>query len=242
MSGAAHSLWKRRSLRSLSTALTAAATALISSCSTSVPWSDVAAAPVGTPTTSPPPVGPTRTTATPPGEPRLPVSLGTVPPIHQLEPVDPPVVSEIPTSPCHNDELRAAATDIVNSSMQGSQDVISVTSLAPCRLNGYPTVAFTSPGLPVTVTDGVETRSQPPHDVAVGPSEPVSFVIQVPQDVSGTCPTSETMVIGRSGTHPTVAVSLTPIGKYQTGWIPCGAVEVSALEQGDSPGQYIPMP
>jgi hypothetical protein len=214
----------------------------LNSCSTSSPATEAAAASAArAQTTYKPAFGPTRTTMTPPGEAPPQTDLGTVEAPPELLPVDPPLVSEIPSTVCSNSDLRAAATTIVNPSMQGEQDLISLRSATRCKLNGYPTIAFADPATFVTVTDGgaVVGRTEAPHDVAVGPTQPVSFVIQIPQDVTGTCPSSATMTVGTPKSNPDVAVSLALVQQYQTGWIPCGSVAGSAFEQGDNPAQYI---
>ena len=122
-------------------------------------------------------------------------------------------------------------------SMQEYQDIVTLTSPVLCRVDGYPSVALRGTQTPTTVIDGgTFGRSNPPMAVAVGPGEPASFVIQVPQNVTG-CPAAK-LYIGVSRTDPQVLVTVAPV-IGDGSWPTCGSLTVSAFEQGNDPGQYI---
>jgi hypothetical protein len=122
-------------------------------------------------------------------------------------------------------------------SMQEYQDIVTVTSPVPCRVDGYPSVGLSDTRRQTKVIDGgTAGRSNPPMAVAVGPGEPASFVIQGPQNVTG-CPATK-LYIGVPGTDPQALVTVAPV-IGDGSWPTCGSVTVSAFEQGNDPGQYI---
>lgn len=160
----------------------------------------------------------------------------SVPSVGERIPVDPPTVTNIPPHPCSNHDLEASVMDNGIDSMQESQGIVTVTSAVPCRVDGYPSLAPSNPHSRATVMDGGTLgKSYPPTAVAVGPSEPASFVIQAPQN--SPCPAAK-LLIGVPGTDPEVLVSAAPpIGDGS--WLTCGSFRVSAFEQGNDPGQYL---
>jgi len=161
----------------------------------------------------------------------------SVPSIPERIPTNPPTVTNIPPEPCINHDLEASVMDTGIDSMQEYQDIVTVTSAVPCRVDGYPSVALSDTQSQTTVIDGgTFGRSNPPMVVAVGPGEPASFVIQVPQNVTG-CPVAK-LYIGLPGTDPRVLVTVAPV-IGDGSWPTCGSLRVSAFEQGNDPGQYI---
>lgn len=150
---------------------------------------------------------------------------------------NPPSVTKIPPEACINHDLEATVMDTGVDSMQEYQDIVTVTSAVPCRLDGYPSVALSDTQIKTTVIDGGEFGgSKPPMPVAVGPGEPASFVIQGPQNVFG-CPAAK-FDIGVPGTEPRVVVTVAPV-IGDGSWPTCESLTVSAFEQGNDPGQYI---
>lgn len=181
--------------------------------------------------------GPTRTTVTPP-DPPAPSDPGPVPSLREEMPTNPPIVTNIPPDPCSNFDLDASVMDTGIDSMQEYQDIVTVTSAVPCRVDGYPSVALSQPQTQTAAIDGgTAGKSNPPMAVAVGPREPASFVIQGPQNVGFGCPAAK-LYIGVPGTDPQVLVTVAPaIGDGS--WPTCGSLMVSAFEQGNDPGQYL---
>jgi hypothetical protein len=152
-------------------------------------------------------------------------------------PTNPPTVTHIPQESCINHDLEATVMDTGIESMQEYQDIVTVTSAVPCRVDGYPSAALADTPTKTTVIDGgAFGRSNPPMAVAVGPGEPGSFVIQGPQNVTG-CPAAK-LYIGVPGTDPQVLVTVAPV-IGDGSWPTCGSLTVSAFEQGNDPGQYI---
>jgi hypothetical protein len=157
--------------------------------------------------------------------------------IPERMPPNPPRVANIPPESCINHDLEATVMDTGIDSMQEDQDIVTVISSVPCRLDGYPNVALSNAQTKTTVIDGGEFgRSKPPMPVAVGPGEPASFVIQEPQNVSG-CPAAK-LDIGVPGAEPQVVVTVASV-IGDGSWPTCESLTVSAFEQGNDPGQYM---
>lgn len=180
--------------------------------------------------------GPTRTTATPPDPPAPITQQGPVPLLPQRVPTNPPTVSNIPAAPCPNADLKAAVTNEGIPSMSEYQLIVTVTSNVPCRVDGFPSVALSGLGIRPVIDGGTLGKSTPPMDVAVENGESASFLIQVPQNVTG-CPVAK-LYIGVPGTDPRVLVTVPPV-IGDGSWPTCGSLMVSAFEQGNDPGQYL---
>ncbi len=188
------------------------------------------------------PAGPTQTTLPPPGPP-IPAGdtgsgpIGTLP---QRVPTSPPRISTIPANACVDSNLEASVTGYGIQSMNFDQDIVTVTSLTPCSISGFLNVSFSnSQPLSATIDDGGTDGSfSSPGAVALGPNESGSFVLQY-QDFSY-CPVATDMFIGTVDSTPDVPVSLSPVNGDQTGWTVCSPIQVSAIEQGNDPAQYLP--
>jgi hypothetical protein len=157
---------------------------------------------------------------------------------------EPGPVVPVPPTPCADGELRAA--DYSNgpfTTMGTKQDIITVTSSAPCRLDGYPTLQFGTASNPIVVTvehNGAVGHQASPRPVAVGTGTPASFLVQTVMGVAATtmhCTGTKVMSIGIPGTTPSLSVSL-PAGSFGPAWYPCGVVRVTPFEQGDTLDQY----
>jgi Protein of unknown function (DUF4232) len=143
----------------------------------------------------------------------------------------------VPSIPCTNADLSAAATAI-EPSMEQDDVLVKVTSSVPCYIEGYPDLGFWSAGQPVAtdVEDGqVPGGWAPPSPVAVGSGAPASFMIGfVPAAQFGTTITSVTFAL--AGDSPTIPVA--PIPAPDSANTVGGYTGVTPFEQGNSLDQY----
>jgi hypothetical protein len=153
-------------------------------------------------------------------------------------------VAPVPSTPCTDGELRAA--DYSNgpfTTMGTRQDIITVTSSVPCRLDGYPTLQFGTMSHPIVVAvehNGAVGHQASPKPVAVGTGTPASFLVQTVMGVAAMtmhCTGTKVMRVGIPGTTPSLSVSL-PAGSFGPAWHACGPVRVTPFEQGDTLDQY----
>lgn len=156
----------------------------------------------------------------------------------------PPPVVPVPSTPCTDGELRVA--DFSNgpfTQMGTKQDIITVTSSAPCRLDGYPVLQFGTMSHPIVVAverNGAVGHQASARPVAVGTGTPASFLIQTVMGVAAMtahCTGTKVMRVGIPGTIPILSVSL-PARSFGPAWYPCGRVLVTPFEQGDTLDQY----
>jgi hypothetical protein len=155
---------------------------------------------------------------------------------------EPGPVVPVPSAPCTDGELRA--TDLGRGpfiDMAESEDIIAISTSAPCELYGYPTVEFGGSSHPLAVGvqhTGVVGHQASPRPVAVGTGTPASFLVQTAEGpMAPDCKGTALMSIGVPGTAASVSVSL-PAASFGPAWYVCGQVQVTPFEQGDTLDQY----
>jgi hypothetical protein len=200
--------------------------------------------PTSTVMTTIPPLGGYSTTTTLASQSTIPLPTLSItmlrPPVTiQYEPG--PVVP-VPSAPCTDGELRA--TDLGSGpfiDMSESQDIIAISTSAPCELYGYPTVEFGGSSHPLAV--GVQHSSvvghqESPRPVAVGTGAPASLLLQTAEGpIFPDCKETGLLIIGVPGVAPSVSVSL-PAASFRSAWYVCDQVQVTPFEQGDTIDQY----
>ena len=148
----------------------------------------------------------------------------------------------VPSTPCTDGELRA--TDLGSgpyTSMDESQDIITISSSAPCRLYGYPTLEFGASSRPLAVGvrhNAVVGHQASPRPVTVGTRTPASFLLQTAEGpIAKDCKGTGLLTIGVPGSAPSVSVSFSATSSRSV-WYVCGQVQVTPFEQGDTLDQY----
>jgi hypothetical protein len=200
--------------------------------------------PTSTVLTTIPPLGGYRTTTT------LPSQSTTPPPTLSSTMLQPPVTIQyepgpavpVPSVPCTDGELRA--TDFGRgpfTDMAESEDIIAISTSAPCELYGYPTVELGGSSHPLAIRvqhTGVVGHQATPRPVAVGTGTPASFLLQTAEGpIFPDCKETGLLSIGVPGSAPSVSVSL-PAASFRSAWYVCGRVQVAPFEQGDTLDQY----
>ena len=149
----------------------------------------------------------------------------------------PGLVVPVPSTPCSDSELRAAVLGSGPFSAMGTMQVIvTLSSLVPCRLDGFPTLQFGPVSHPAVVKvqhNGVVGHQSSPRPVAVGTGTPASFLVQFASGFAAHtpgCKETNLLRISPRGTTPSVSVSLTAVT--------CGQARVTPFEQGDTWDQY----
>ncbi len=200
--------------------------------------------PTSTVMTTIPPLGADRTTTTLASQTMIspPASSNTTLPSTVTVHYEPGPVVPVPSAPCTDGELRA--TDLGNGpyiSMSEHQDIITISSPAPCELYGYPALEFGAPSHPLAVRvqhNAVVGHQAPPRPVAVGTGTLASFLVQTAEGpVAPDCKGTRLLSIGVPGSAPSVSVSL-PAASFGPAWYVCGHVQVTPFEQGDTLDQY----
>ena len=148
----------------------------------------------------------------------------------------------VPSAPCTDGELRA--TDLGSgpyTSMDESQDIITISSSAPCRLYGYPTLRLGASSHPLTVAvqhNGAVGHQASPRPVAVDTGTPASFLLQTAEGpIAKDCKEAESLSIGVPGSALSISVSFSRTSS-RSAWYVCGQVQVTPFEQGDTLDQY----
>jgi len=183
-----------------------------------------------------PPFGGDRTTTTLASQSTIPPptqSGTTLPPTVTIQ-YEPGPVVPVPSASCTDGELRA--TDLGNGpfiSMGESQDIITISSPAPCELYGYPTLEFGGPSHPLAVRvqhNAVVGHQASPRPVAVGTGTPASFLVQTAEGpMAPDCKGTGFLSIGVPGTAASVSVSF-PATSFRSAWYVCGQVQVTPFE------------